>query len=278
MSVLKETPPLTTSRTFVLGQRIRYDYSAPVTELRQQLKTIPPATYGFQRRQRWHLRVNGVHKPSTQVSLDPFFNVMIETQVPRVDDSVEFEVEIEVEIHLKEAGLVHTTRADRRYLFPTPLTAPDGAIKEIAAQAKPGDAASLCERVHKSLQYEWGVTGVHTTASEAIAGGRGVCQDYAHIMLAACRQVGLPARYVSGHLPGEGGSHAWIEVLRPAGRDSSGAWTTEGWDPTHNRQVNSDYMVIAVGRDYADTAPLSGTYNGDGVTSTLSVDKQLHVC
>jgi transglutaminase-like putative cysteine protease len=136
------------------------------------------------------------------------------------------------------------------------------------------DIATVCERVHWALTYEWGVTGVRTTAAEALAGGRGVCQDYAHIMLAACRSAGIPARYVSGHLTGEGGSHAWVEVLRPDARQR-GRWAAEGWDPTHNRRVDADYIVIAVGRDYADAAPLSGTYDGAGTTNTLSVEKRL---
>ncbi len=77
----------------------------------------------------------------------------------------------------------------------------------------------------RTLTYEFGVTGVHTTAADAVAGGRGVCQDYADIMLALCRAAGLPARYVSGHLVGEGGSHAWVEVVVTdvvGGRDRPG--------------------------------------------------------
>jgi transglutaminase-like putative cysteine protease len=84
----------------------------------------------------------------------------------------------------------------------------------------------------------------------------------------------MPARYVSGHLTGEGGSHAWVEVLRPDPHRRS-QWTAEGWDPTHNRRTDADYLVVAVGRDYADAAPLSGTYEGAGTTNTLSVEKRL---
>src|SRR6202044_891456 len=109
-----------------------------------------------------------------------------------------------------------------------------------------------------------------TTASEALAHGRGVCQDYAHIMLAACRLLGLPARYVSGHLRGEGGSHAWVEVLHPHPL-RQGFWFAEGWDPTHDRRVDADYLVVAVGRDYGDVAPLTGYYEGPGATNTLVV-------
>ena len=92
-------------------------------------------------------------------------------------------------------------------------------------------------------------------------------------MLAACRLVGLPARYVSGHLVGEGGSHAWVEVLHPRPR-RQGTWRAEDWDPTHNRRTNTDYLVVAVGRDYADVAPLSGTYKGRDASNTLAVKKR----
>jgi transglutaminase-like putative cysteine protease len=124
------------------------------------------------------------------------------------------------------------------------------------------------------MAYEWGITGVHTTAAEAVAGGIGVCQDYAHVMIAACRAVGLPARYVSGHLLGEGGSHAWVEVLRrEPGR--KGSWVVEAWDPTHDRPAERGYITVAVGRDYADVAPMSGCYDGSGVRSTLDVTKRV---
>ena len=261
------------SRTFVLAQQIRYGYSSPVTELYQRLMTVPPEKHGAQRRRSWKLNVNGVDEPDTRTSIDTFSNVMVEAMIPHVANSVEFVVEVEVEV---EASIQpHHIAVDRRFLSPTPLTKADATIRELAFGATANDIASLCATVNDALDYEWGITGVGTTASEALARKRGVCQDYAHIMLAACRHAGIPARYVSGHLPGEGASHAWVEVLHPILGQSEVMWTVQGWDPTHNRQVNSNYLVIAVGRDYSDVAPLSGTYNGKGVTSTLTVDKQL---
>ena len=109
------------------------------------------------------------------------------------------------------------------------------------------------------MTYKHGVTDVATTAAEALAMGHGVCQDYAHIMLAACRASGLPSRYVSGHLLGQGGSHAWVEVLLPAndGTGDSIAWT---FDPTHASRGGLGYLTVAVGGDYSDVAPTSGTY------------------
>ena len=101
-----------------------------------------------------------------------------------------------------------------------------------------------------------------------------MCQDYAHLMLAACRLVGLPARYVSGHLVGEGASHAWVEVLRPHDDDPN-TWVAEAWDPTHCRRTDDSYITIATGRDYSDVAPMSGTFDGRA-RGKLTVTKRAH--
>src|ERR1700680_989345 len=96
-----------------------------------------------------------------------------------------------------------------------------------------------------------------TLAREAFAKRAGVCQDYAHVLLALTRGLGLPSRYVSGQLLGTGGSHAWVEVLVP---DGEGRARVLALDPTTGRTTGMTYVTIAVGRDYADIAPVSGTY------------------
>jgi transglutaminase-like putative cysteine protease len=78
-------------------------------------------------------------------------------------------------------------------------------------------------------------------------------------MIALCRLLGIPARYVSGHLVGEGGTHAWVELLAPVGGQ---AFEIIAWDPTHDRPTDLRYLTVAVGRDYRDVAPVSGTYSG----------------
>jgi len=108
---------------------------------------------------------------------------------------------------------------------------------------------------------EW--THVYTSSAEARAAGKGVCQDFAHVTLALLREVGLPARYVSGYLHpaaeaevGEamtGESHAWVEFW-------AGDWVAA--DPTSLAEVGSRHVVLARGRDYADVRPLSGVYSG----------------
>jgi transglutaminase-like putative cysteine protease len=262
------------ARTFTLEQRISYRYIAPVTNLRQRLKVVPPLSHGPQRRRRWQLTVQGVPSSSMRTFLDRFGNVTIDVNVPRIDDALEFVLDVQADTD--EFRWPNDTIVDRGYLRPTRLTRAEGSVAELVPAGGNPSVASLCERVHRSLDYEWGITGVGTAASEALAGGRGVCQDYAHIMLAVCRAAGVPARYVSGHLGGEGGSHAWVEVLHPHPYWGN-RWIAQGWDPTHNRRADCDYLVIAVGRDYADVAPLSGTYDGTGTTNTLAVEKRLEL-
>jgi transglutaminase-like putative cysteine protease len=92
-------------------------------------------------------------------------------------------------------------------------------------------------------------------------------------MLALCRLLGIPARYVSGHLVGAGGTHAWVEVLASVpGRKVE----ILAWDPTHDRPADLRYLTVAVGRDYNDVAPVSGTYCGQHAGS-LSAARRVSV-
>jgi transglutaminase-like putative cysteine protease len=115
------------------------------------------------------------------------------------------------------------------------------------------------QAVYSKIKYEKGATDVNTTAAQALAIGRGVCQDFSHILLAACRSQGLPARYVSGYLYNNGYStatHAWVDVY-VAG---------VGWrslDSTHNQVQNAQYVRVAIGRDYADVSPTRGIFVGN---------------
>jgi transglutaminase-like putative cysteine protease len=136
---------------------------------------------------------------------------------------------------------------------------------------------SLMHSLHAALQYESGATDVKTTASEALNLGRGVCQDFAHIMLAACRVVNIPARYVSGYLydpkaaaatssgkNDNAASHAWVDAYV-----NSNAWLSV--DPTHDCLQTANYVRVAVGRDYSDVPPTRGIYKGQA-KETLSVN------
>jgi transglutaminase-like putative cysteine protease len=126
-----------------------------------------------------------------------------------------------------------------------------------------GTALAIMHAIQDTLIYEKGATNVKTTADQALALKRGVCQDFSHIMLAACRIQGIPTRYVSGYLYNNGhtaASHAWVDVLAPE----------RGWvslDPTHNREQTGQYVRVAVGRDYADVPPTRGIFKGNALES-----------
>jgi transglutaminase-like putative cysteine protease len=143
---------------------------------------------------------------------------------------------------------------------------------ELAAAAPDAEALaeSISDWVAGAMQYGAGATSTVTTAAEAIAIGRGLCQDYAHVMIAICRAAGLRARYVSGHMLAEGGSHAWVEALLPAG---AGSYRAVGFDPTNRRRPDLRYTIVAVGRDYRDIAPTSGSFVAP-YRGTLSVEKR----
>jgi transglutaminase-like putative cysteine protease len=118
-------------------------------------------------------------------------------------------------------------------------------------------ALALMKYVNGLLKYESNSTHVHTHMSEVLKDRRGVCQDFAHLMLGLCRALKIPARYVSGYLATEAASatHAWVEVFVPGH-----GW--RGLDPTHDRQIGETYVKIGNGRDYADVSPISGNYRG----------------
>lgn len=115
-------------------------------------------------------------------------------------------------------------------------------------------AQRLSQALHARFVYEKGLTDVGTTAAQAFALGRGVCQDYAHILIAACRAAGIPARYVGGLMLGEGATHAWVEVF------DGQRWC--GIDPTNDKLVDDDYIAIVIGRDFADCPIESGVFRG----------------
>jgi transglutaminase-like putative cysteine protease len=124
------------------------------------------------------------------------------------------------------------------------------------------DVRRLGQHVHRTLAYRPNVTGVSTLATDALKLRAGVCQDFAHVMLGLCRTQGIPARYVSGYFlienprPGEiEASHAWVEAFIPG-------YGWAAYDPTHDRPANERYIKVAVGKDYTDIRPVSGTYRG----------------
>lgn len=130
------------------------------------------------------------------------------------------------------------------YLTPTQLTACNPKMCELAKTLN--DAKEIMHAVHALLTYTPCHTSTTTTAADVFADPRGVCQDYAHLMIALCRSKGLYARYVNGFIAGEGQTHAWVEV--------SDGNTWYGYDPTSDTCIEWGYVKIAHGRD-ADDCP-----------------------
>lgn len=180
--------------------------------------------------------------------------------------------DLAVEIEKSTENIEHTKQTRR--------TAPPEDVvtiaRDIAAtHENPCDAAlEIATAIGEAMEYMTGVTGVHSTAQEAWAVRKGVCQDITHLALGALRSVGIPARYVSGYLHpkpsaaiGEtiaGESHAWVEWF-------CGEW--RGFDPTNQIDIGDRHVMVGRGRDYNDVPPLRGVYAGPyGSTLFVTVE------
>lgn len=167
------------------------------------------------------------------------------------------------------------------FLFASPYVPRGAAFAQFASPSfRPGvplvaAATDLMARIHSNMTYDGDSTDVNTPALAALQQGKGVCQDFAHIMVACCRAMGLPARYVSGYMltqppPGQprlvgcDASHAWASVYCPdddgGGDPQRGQWYD--FDPTNNRVPGEDYLTLARGRDFLDVSPLRGVIRG----------------
>lgn len=140
-----------------------------------------------------------------------------------------------------------------------------------------GTAEAVMHHIFREWAYAPNTTTASTHMNEVMATRRGVCQDFAHVMIGICRSLGIPARYVSGYLyngpdsylRGAQASHAWCEVYVP-GR----GWF--GLDPTNDTLADERHIKIATGRDYADAAPIAGYFDGPpGATSALQVELEV---
>ena len=164
--------------------------------------------------------------------------------------------------YLQPHGFARETDALRRY-------AADHAIDELRLRDPLTAVRELNRVVYESFGYEAGVTRADSPIDDVLKTRKGVCQDFAHVMIAICRSWGLPARYVSGYLYTDkrhgdrsdpDATHAWVEVFFPQLR-----WV--GFDPTNNSLVTERHIACAVGRDYSDVPPSRGTYKGEAESS-----------
>jgi len=191
-------------------------------------------------------------------SSDSFGNAVYSGFIAEPHTSFEYESSGEAEL---SAAYLLFEPLNRRYLYQSEYTAMNGQLHDLLRRITPSGNMSVDERVwllsvavHNSLLYAPESTNVNTTAGEALALGCGVCQDYAHLLLALCRAVGVPARYVAGFYEGEKYTHAWVEYY------NDGVW--KAIDPTNNRTIETGYVKLAHGRDYADCSIERGVFTG----------------
>lgn len=233
-------------------------FSQPVQEHRFTLRCFPQSS---RRQEISGLNVKIVPEEPLSRGRDSFGNVCVWGCAARPHRLFSVEVTGRARTGLaprEEAGPPHQTALFR---YHTALTRPGPALTAFRGGLLLPAGGSALERARACMdalfgrfRYVSGATGVCTTAEQAMAQGAGVCQDYAHILLSLCRMEGIPCRYVAGLLPGEGESHAWVEIC------DGGYWTA--LDPTHNRPAGEGYIRFSAGRDSAGCSISRGIFLG----------------
>ena len=285
---------------YKVRHKTRFRYSFPVSFARCNLR-LKPVEWAGQTLEEYELdlspaaRVTGtrpigylgnvtrmvMERPTRELSIESRFRIRVDRPlpVPRPDDPAIGEI----------AAMARATNdmgveSPANYIYPSPsipLSAEITAWCSEHLDARRGiveAGLSLATRIHDRFTYDGSATTVDTTPAEAFEKRHGVCQDFAQIMIAGLRGAGLPAAYVSGYLrtvppPGQprlvgaDATHAWVVIWCGPQR----GWI--GFDPTNACLVGSDHIITAMGRDYADVAPIDGVFTGqDGQKIEVSVD------
>ncbi len=282
---------------YTLRHATTYVYEDPVTFARCVLR-LTPKDFASQAVLRSSVQVTP-RPASTVEGQGPFGERTLTLIIDRPHTELVIEARSRVEVHAPPVGdpadsppweAVHAAgyaaadlgpEGPAAYLYPTRRTPVAAAITAYARQSFTAGrpiveaAAELMTRMREEFVYDPEATTVSTPAVEAFEARHGVCQDFAHIMIAGLRGLGLPAAYVSGYLrtippPGQ---------PRLAGADATHAWVNlwcgeRGWigfDPTNAVFAENDHIVLAIGRDYSDVAPIDGVILAPGV-QTLKVE------
>lgn len=236
-------------------------YSQAVTKCHFTIKCIPKDSA---RQKVSNLKITLFPKEVYSTNEDSFGNGLIYGHV--ADPHEEFSFRITGDVKTGQADYEERANEDMVSVFRHPygLNRAGESLRsyfkslepELPQQSAYGKGVYLMHRLYQDYNYEKNCTTMKTTAEEAWKLGRGVCQDYAHILTALCHMAGIPARYVTGMLIGEGFSHAWVEILE------HGKWY--GIDPTNDTIVTDSHIKIGVGRDASDCLINRGVMMGGG--------------
>ena len=266
---------------FTIRHLTRFTYDQPIAESVMEAR-MQPRSDGTQRCLRFGLST----APSSRVLMyeDHDGNIVHHFNIPprhaRLTVTAEALVQTEPPAPLPERlaadawEQLEATAASGEhweYLAPSTFAQPTALLRDFTAAFRPArneDPLALVQRMSSSMwsgfEYSPQATRVDSPIDEALAAKRGVCQDFAHIFIAATRLLGIPCRYVSGYLfhdaghgerSTDGATHAWTEVLLP-----ECGWV--GIDPTNNLMAGERHIRVAVGRDYADVPPTRGVFKG----------------
>ncbi|MGN0292019.1 MAG: transglutaminase domain-containing protein [Lachnospiraceae bacterium] len=235
-------------------------YSKNVEKCHYTIKCIPVNT---DRQRIEEINIEMVPKNSFSKGEDSFGNRMIYGSIEEVHTQFSFHIKGKAVTGITDAETVGSESLLGMYRYPYGLTVPGEELASYyhSLNLENGLSAyetgtALMHRLYRDFSYEKNVTDITTTAEEAWKLGRGVCQDYAHILIALCRMAGISARYVTGMLIGEGYSHAWVEIL------SENKWYA--LDPTNNLIVTDSHIKLGTGRDASDCMINRGVIIGGG--------------
>jgi transglutaminase-like putative cysteine protease len=231
------------------------------------LRCLPPST-AYQR----IVRQQCVFSPSISVSrgMDAFGNQIQYGIIDEPHDIFSFE-----SIGTADLGAYRLVeKLNPIYCYDSPLTQLLPELELFARNLSlpvctSAKVAEMARRIREVMVYETGATTVKTSAQQAFLLGKGVCQDFSHLLIAVCRFYGIAARYVAGFIAGEGETHSWVEYY------DDNCWY--GFDPTYDRPVEMGYIKLAHGRDYGDCPVERGVFSGvagQSLSVNLKVEQQ----
>jgi len=263
----------------------KYQYNWPIKESINEIRLFP---HNFENQDVLQYELHITNNPDVEISKDYYGNRVgnFNNLEAHSEMTIESRMSVRVNHSLKIPEIDLTTVADLeiekqksvlllRLSYPETIQKQNkinAILKKIDCSDKPIiEIAQKCNQyIYENFTYTKGITNIETTVDEILAMKKGVCQDFAHVLLQLLRTVGIPSRYVSGYicpnesgLRGEGATHAWVEIYTP----------TQGWlglDPTNNIWTMDNHIRLSVGKNFYDCTPVKGTFKGLA-RQTLSV-------